>query len=89
MILLRRDGTGNFDWRIPDHQGSGNGYGEAGTLPGLSADLAGAGCLLLSSLTEFRFHDAHKDNGHHGRRGGQTRLLCELGRGEGNGADLR
>ena len=33
--LLRRNGTGNFDWRIPDHQGSGNGYGEAGTLPGL------------------------------------------------------
>ena len=56
---------------------------------GFSADLAGAGCLLISSLTGLPVSTTpHQNHRHHGRGRRQTPQHGQLGRGKGYGLDL-
>ena len=56
---------------------------------GFAADMAGAACLLLSSLTGIPvINHAHQDHRHYGRGRGAAAVQRELGRGKGNGADV-
>ena len=48
---------------------------------GFAADLAAAGCLLISSLSRLsRQHHPHQNHRHHGRGRGQAAFLRQLGR---------
>ena len=59
VLCFRCYGRGYQRRRREDHQVCGNGYGKTGKIQGFSADLAGAFCLLLASVSGIPVSTTH------------------------------